>query len=61
MAAKRSTIIWLKLVELNNFPDYLKTDLFKKYIAELNIFLFEEMEFNSEMEKLKENNLKVKK
>ena len=35
MAAKKSTIIWLKIVELNNFPGFLKDSDFNRFKAEL--------------------------
>lgn len=35
MAAKKSTIIWLKIVELNNFPGFLKDSNFNRFKAEL--------------------------
>ena len=61
MAASKSTIIWLKLVELNNFPEYLKTDLFLNYKSELLDLMVNEIEIerSNTKENLEEkNNLK---
>jgi len=58
MAASKSTVIWLKLVELNNFPEYLKTDLFLNYKSELLDIMVNEIEIekSNTKENLKEKN-----
>jgi len=44
MGAKKSTVIWLQIVELNYFPEYLKTKKFKEYKMELINLMAVEME-----------------
>jgi hypothetical protein len=57
MAASKSTVIWLKLVELNNFPEYLKTDLFLNYKSELLEIMLKMLsdEIETERSNTKEN------